>query len=136
MDNIGDLLYLVLMIGAVVFSLVRKKRERGDDAMPEPTRDGTEPFPEWRNWEDGDEVAPAKPEVVAPVPAKHDKSVESPVFTYDSPDQAQPGRSIVKQTASANWEGGAEDEDDPWGGEPFDLRKAVLYSEVLKRPVW
>lgn len=140
MDSIGDFLYLILMVGAVIVSLLRKnKKEVPPMANPKPERDIKDLFPEMRNWMEDEEDEEVKDEEPVPVVATPKSTpfvpIESPVFTFDSPENYQQGRSTVK-TAPMELESLDEDRESLFDDEPFDARKAILYSEIMKRPVW
>jgi hypothetical protein len=145
MDSIGDYLYLVLMIGAVIVSLLRKNKKEVPPPPVSTSKPEHEPkdlFSEMRNWmeQDEDEVEEeiqAKeyvPVFEAPKasPFVH---IQTPVFTYDSPENAKPGRATTTTAPMM-----VQSIDDEWesvlGDEGFDGRKAIIYSEIMKRPTW
>ena len=139
MDSIGDIIYVVLMIGAVIVSLLRKNKQTTPPPTATPKRDFKDLFPEIPNWMEDDEEevinAPSKP-VEAPHSVRPTLETPAPpVFTYDAPSVAVPGRIIVKPNpVVANPV--VMEEPHLFDDEPFDIRKAVLYSEILKRPSW
>jgi hypothetical protein len=140
MDSIGDFLYLILMVGAVIVSVIKKSRDK-QKPVPPPTHnapiDPSDFFPEIRNWLDDEEQAP-KP-VFVPVVEKKTQVKSVPgnsVFTYDSPENLQPGPAIVKSHYSDKTDGSHLPKFNVFDDEQFDLRKAVLYSEIMKRPSW
>jgi hypothetical protein len=142
MDSIGDFLYLVLMIGAVVVSLLRKNKKEVPPPVStqKPEQEPKDLFSEMRNWmeqDEDEEEIPAKQK--APVfetpkasPFVH---IQTPVFTYDSPENAKPGRATATTAPMM-----VQSIDDEWenvlGDEGFDGRKAIIYSEIMKRPTW
>jgi hypothetical protein len=140
MDNIGDFIYVLLMIGAVIFSIWRKSKQEATPPVSNPKREFKDLFPEIPNWmgDDEDEYAGKAPNIPFERPRNEDQTLETPappVFTYDAPSVAVPGRIIVKSNPVVV-DGGLENEPHMFDEEPFDVRKAVLYSEILKRPTW
>jgi hypothetical protein len=145
MDSIGDFLYLVLMIGAVIVSLLRKNKKEVPPPVstPKPEHEPKDLFSEMRNWMEQDD----EEDVEAEIPAKQHVPVfetpkaspfvhiHAPVFTFDSPENAQPGRAttttapMMLQSLDDEWES-------VFGDEGFDGRKAIIYSEIMKRPTW
>lgn len=142
MDSIGDFLYLLLMVGAVIISIIKKSKDKQVAPPPPkpPQRDFKDLFPEMGNWMDDEEeeqpVQPAPRTEVFPSAQSPTRAqpIETPVFTYDAPEIAKPGRAVAKNAVVELQEeeegGGVFDE------ERFDLRKAVVYSEIMKRPTW
>ncbi|MFT3740582.1 MAG: hypothetical protein QM786_17675 [Breznakibacter sp.] len=146
MDSIGDFLYLLLMIGAVIVSVIKKGNKEKQAAPPPkpPQRDLKDLFPEMGNWMDDEEeekapVTEQRPTKIEVVPSAKPVSwaqpvQKTPVFTYDAPEIAQPGRAVGKSSPMQLHED--EENISLFDTEPFDLRKAVIYSEIMKRPTW
>lgn len=141
MKNFGDYFYILIMVGVFIFSIIkntRKKEEQTPSSNPNRRIPDVleEVFPDIRNWMDDEEETQVVPE---PVPVIQTLETIPPTthFTYDSPENAQPTRGITRQTViSAPMELESDQESMTLWDEPIDLRKAVLYAEILKRPVW
>ena len=156
-DVIGGIVYIVIMLAIFIFSAFRKKKE-GSENMPAPEEGGREnpmdevfqPFKDVFSDEEEDEVAPEKQ------PAKTTSTGSGSEYSgrtdshgtpfvkddYVFTSRTSPGD---KRRQRINQKPGQQtslksEEDQPEmqqsGGAPdwFDLRKAVIFSEILKRP--
>ncbi len=131
MDDLGNILYILAMLAAVIFSALKKKKQaKGMEQMP-------------------DEVPPIHH------PMDEDDMVRELKELFKSPKQNQPQpkrRQVVVQPQPVNVKQAGnvtskpkfskpiieeveEVEDDfVFDKEQIDLRQAVIYSEILKRP--
>ncbi|WP_462318966.1 hypothetical protein [Marinilabilia sp.] len=151
MDDIfGEIIYIIIMLAIFIFSALKKKKGReGESAEPErevenPMDEVFSPFKEIFGDDDEEEYKPQ------PAPVKNEREgknlkdapfvKEDYVFTSNTaPGDARrqrknktPGRqTILKSEESLPNE---YEETDAGLHDWFDLRKAVIYSEVLKRP--
>jgi hypothetical protein len=140
------------MLAIFIFSALKKKKKGRENEIPEPEREMKNPMDEvFSPFKDifGDEEAKKKKEsaVTPSSPENRKESLrETPfvkqdyVFTSNTlPGDARrqrknkaPGRqSFLKIEETGSFEGEeAYSEEEEW----FDLRKAVIFSEILKRP--
>jgi len=151
MDDIfGEIIYIVVMLAIFIFSALKKKKAAGSD-MPErevenPMDEVFSPFKEIFEDEElesprRETVPPSKPKAETRETLKDAPFVkEDYVFTSNTaPGDARrqrknktPGRQTVLKS---DYDLPATDETAPQHPlEWFDLRKAVIYSEILKRP--
>ncbi len=157
MDGFGEIIYIIVMIVIFIFSALKKKKPK-EHEMPAPEdRESENPFDEvfrpFREiFEDEDTQPHESPQKNGqPEPAMTDKGSknlkdapfvkEDYVFTANtSPGDARrqrknraPGRQ--EKLKSEEQEGlNREDERGGSGNDWFNLREAVIYSEILKRP--
>ncbi|MFW5890066.1 MAG: hypothetical protein ACOCTO_01605 [Marinilabiliaceae bacterium] len=157
MDDIfGGIVYIVIMLAIFIFSAFRKKKE-GDENVPapeggreNPMDEVFQPFKDVFSDEEEDEVSPEKQ------PAKTSSSRRGPQYSgrtdshgepfvkedYVFTSETSPGD---KRRQRKNQKPGQQtslrsETDQPEklhsGGPPewFDLQKAVIFSEILKRP--
>ncbi|PWE00974.1 hypothetical protein [Marinilabilia rubra] len=153
MDGIsGEIIYIIIMLVIFIFSALKKKKGRGGE-MPEPDREVENPMDEvfspFKEIFGDDEEEEEKPQP-APVAREFKNGrkdfkdapfvKEDYVFTSNtSPGDARrqrknktPGRqTVLKSEESMPNE---SEQTDSGLHEWFDLRKAVIHSEILKRP--
>ncbi len=155
-DVIGGIVYIAIMLAIFIFSAFRKKKE-GNENVPAPEGGKENPMdevfqPVKEVFGDGDEEADE--ESGGPVTshsAKDDgekgrKSFEGAPFVKDDyvfTSETNPGderRQRINQKpgqqTSLKSEQNQPEQQRSGGGAPewFDLRKAVIFSEILKRP--
>jgi hypothetical protein len=149
----GDIIYILVMLAIFIFSALKKKKRVSEDEIPVPEREGKSPMDEvFSPFKDifDDEEEEKKKETAATTPSPENRKEnlrgspfvkEDYVFTSNtSPGDARrqrrnrtPGRQpFLKsgETESIEGEEEAYSEEEEW----FDLRKAVVFSEILKRP--
>ena len=130
MEDFGDILYVLVMLGALVFSAIRKsKQTKKRPSMPEPDRSSYDPMDEEPVIEDLRDLFRPKSPMPEPVRVKP-KEVVKPIV--NTPKEKLSNKKPAKPIEVIN-----VDESD--GGFEFDagdidLRKAVIYSEILNRP--
>lgn len=151
MDSLGDILYLLIMVGVVIFGVIKKsKTSGGGEIMPEDEVDDypSEAFPPLSKWLEEQLDPKPKPEIVtkprvAPVMQKEREPAVSHFKKPYKPAPRKPYQSLEDtpriQRKIATKESFIEEEPEYgtsflWEDEQFDLRKAVIYSEILKRP--
>jgi hypothetical protein len=135
MDS-GDIIYLLLMIGAIIVSIVKKKLD-ADKPIAQPQKKVPEtlndPFPDFKNWMDD---APEQPEpvntekILVHQPEKSEPATE-PIFTYDSLDPNDIKTLIKDKKATLLYNSETLDSQEAFH---VDLRQAVIYQAILHRP--
>jgi hypothetical protein len=138
MEGIGDILYLLAMLAFFVFSAVMKSRKKKQAPSAYPTDEYTEK----PNQEDDvlqelrDLFQPKSP---TPAPSVREIPVQ-PVrqeakTTIPSPSLKRTLKTIIP-TEKRNVTIQIEEKEDGsyWDQEEFDLQKAIVFSEILKRP--
>ncbi|MGQ1890187.1 hypothetical protein ACT29H_07065 [Thermophagus sp. OGC60D27] len=154
-DSFGEIIYIIVMLAIFIFSAFKKKKATGDNIpqseVPHPMDEVFSPFDELLETENIDppRVEPPKEEeTVPPAHATRSSVKDYPfvkkdyVFTSNtSPEDLRRQRknktSYHRQTHLKSEEDLPISEGDPTASHPFrnfDLRKAVVYSEILKRP--
>jgi hypothetical protein len=157
MDGFGEIIYIIIMVAIFIFSALRKKKPKGDD-MPAPEdRESESPFDEvfspFKEIFGDDETTSQKQDQQQPqtepvsVNRKGKKLKDAPFIKEDyvftartSPQDARrqrknqaPGRREKLKTEESKIsreEEEAQQNINNW----FNLRKAVIHSEILKRP--
>jgi hypothetical protein len=149
--NFGDIIYLVLMVAVVLFSAFRKKKTT-KQGLPEPHREVRDPmdeiFPTLKdlfNGEEGEEK-PLTEQAESHLPLvsieKTDKrKKESPFLKADYVFSARSSMDDVRRRRRIPIKKALDLDSQEQGDfcqsdviEDFDLQKAVIYSEILKRP--
>jgi len=130
MEDFGDILYVLVMLGALVFSAIRKsKQTKKRPSMPVPDRSSYDPMDEEPVIEDLRDLFRPKtpmPEAVRVKP----KEVVKPIVNTpkEKPSYKKPAQPIEVINVDESDRGFEFDAGD------IDLRKAVIYSEILNRP--
>ncbi|MDR2388267.1 MAG: hypothetical protein LBD89_00570 [Tannerellaceae bacterium] len=127
MDNLGDWLYIILLvvagIGGVLNSGKKKKREESREILREPDY---EMDPEYSNSE---EIFPPKS-----AKAKKERKIPKTTQTY-IPLFGEGERTVTTPDLSS--ESSPDNENQGISGETFhdkeELKKAIIYSEILHR---
>ncbi|MBS2211671.1 hypothetical protein KEM09_09670 [Carboxylicivirga mesophila] len=134
MDDIGNILYILAMLAALVFSAF-KKQKQAKKQMPAPD----EQAPTYHPMDEEDIMGELKelfqkPKVEKPKPA----AVKSPVKSHTTPfrtlNKDVKKAAPVPASAPIVLEVDESDEASFFDKEQIDLRQAVIYSEILKRP--
>ena len=137
--DIGDLIYLVIVIGAVIASIIKKKMDSAGSNEERPKRripdSMKEMFPDIKELFEEQEM-PVQPK---PEPVAESKTVEATVsdenkksyFTYDNSDLSKGYSIFSKENEEHNITSVIEENPVM---ENFDLRKAVIYSTIIHRP--
>jgi hypothetical protein len=149
--NLGDIIYLVLMVAVVLFSALRKKKAP-QQGVPEPHGEVRDPmdeiFPTLKDLFTGEEgvekplteQAESHPPLID-MEKRDEKKKESPFLNSDyvfsarsSMDDVRRRRRIPKKkpldlSSQVHGDFGSSE-----NIEDFDLQQAVIYSEILKRP--
>lgn len=148
MEDFGEIVWTVVIIGFIVYSMVAQQRKKGGKGAGNPAHGEAwpawEPAPETRRQaesreqqshpatfgEADDEEQSArenrrKGAIDHPTQALGGRLTEHPYGSEKSPRQGTSQDAAIKRQNPQ-----AEAEDDP--AVDFDLRKAVIYSEILK----
>ena len=152
-DGLGDILYLVAMAALFIFSSIMKARKAKKNPPPQPAPDQSDP------WADEEEETLPKFEdifrtqpvtkVPEPAPAPVAADVRSDIvmerakiteqmFAAQQPTVAaatgQPAEVAMESDFEYSEVDGTHDSESYWDYEEFDLKRAVVFSEILKRP--
>jgi hypothetical protein len=154
MENIGDYIYLILIVAAALISFLKKGNAEKQGPPTSPTRkvphEMDEAFPDfrelmreadYRDEEDDEETetyAPVAREAVkkepvkAPEPFINVPTLENMVY---KPLIESKQYESIKQTKNPDFQFDTDTSD---GNENYDfnLRQAIIYSEILKRPTY
>ncbi len=130
MEDLGDFLYIIFAIIGVVFSLLTKNK-KAKKATPPIKNEVNDPFeenqPSFENIFGTEKPPGVKPEAVKqPEKSKTEVSIEEKKKQMDSKMSRIKSK---KRTKEEEVEMESLDE-----GISFNLREAVIYSEILKRP--
>ncbi len=123
MEDLGDFLYIILAIVGVIFSILKKNKKAAADVPPVVLQDDGE-----------DMMSPVSDDnEIINIP-KFEKVKESKSQSVgERIKQMESSYQPIQKKTSAKTEKKIEVEDNTSGFE-FDIRKAVIYSEILKRP--
>ncbi len=152
-DGLGDILYLVAMAALFIFSSIMKSRKAKKNLPPQPVPEKFDP------WEDEEEdTTPTFEDIFrtqpttnipepAPVPVvaegrrdivKEREMITKQMFSTQQPAAMGPDSEKKQMFKEDSFEysevDGTHDTDSYWDHEEFDLKKAVVFSEILKRP--
>lgn len=139
MESIGDYIYIIAIIATIISSFFKKSKKKKKQTTHTPT---SQPNP-WeeiqRQWEEATQTAPA----VQPIPAqqtetKSNKTTRSKHYTqpmsYETTDDVSKLR-VKKRPSNTLY----TTEETPIEvidialDEPNEIRKAILYSEIINR---
>ena len=151
-DGLSDILYLVAMAAFFIFSSIMKSRKAKKNLPPQPAPEKFDP------WEDEEEdTTPtfedifrtqSTTKVPEPVPVvaesrsdivKEREKITRHMFSMQQPEAMGPDNQKKLKIREDTFEYSKVDDthevDSFWDYEEFDLKKAVIFSEILKRPV-
>ena len=151
-NGLGDILYILVMIAALVFSIYKKAKsaEQGGSIMPEREVDDypDEAFPSFDDWFDKkgtDRSKPVAEEVAQPMqPGK----MQHKPLEYKKPDYQiirktdalkrpeRITRITPRQVRKSLAKEDSNEQVSYWENEPLDLRDAIIYAEIIKRPTY
>lgn len=144
MDNLNDWLYIVLLAIAGISSLFssKKKKNRPTEILGQPDKDivvQQEEVPQKGFWEILEEMQQEKPQPASPRPVatstkkqKKQKAAEpTPFLTGERFTSGGPGQLSAISATEVPIEESASPEFEL--DTPIDLRKAVIYAEILNR---
>ncbi len=134
MDDIGNILYILAMVAALVFSAYKKQKQaKKPMQMPDDeVRPSHDPMDEEDVLEELRELfqkPKPKPKPVYEEPKVAQKEMPLHMQKKQMPKKDVPKPRPAKLTPIEDEEIGSE-----FDREPIDLRQAVIYSEILKRP--
>lgn len=133
MDDFGDILYVLAMLAALVFSAIRKsKQSKKQPAAPvETPADRFDPMEEDEPIiQDLRDLFKPKPPRPQPVSVTEFKTEQAKSLQQKSRPKTQ--RKSTKPLDVIETEEASESTD--FFEDGIDLRQAVIYSEILKRP--
>ncbi|TRX72274.1 hypothetical protein [Carboxylicivirga sp. M1479] len=135
MDDLGNILYIIAMLAALVISALKKqKKARAKEVMPdtnEPMQPSVEEEDILADLKDLFQQSTEKKEKVVPVQKPKPKHV--PLHMQAKPQVKTKVRNVVQKPLDLKHD---EYENDgfEFDKEQIDLREAVIYSEILNRP--
>ena len=152
-DSLGDILYILVMIGALIFSVIKKSRSAAHkgEVVPEYETEAypQEELPPFSEWLD-DEIIQKRPQEFQKEPEIQPMQAEKlqhQKLQYKRPDYQSIKKSdslkrperITRITRKPVLKLLAEEENSykdnsVWDDENFDLKRAIIYSEIIKRP--
>jgi hypothetical protein len=153
MDSIGDILYILVMVGALIFSVIKKSRDaaRNREVMPESEAEDypQEAFPPFSEWLDDEvitkptrefqyepEIEPMQAERLQHQKLQYKKPDYQSIRKSDSLKRPERITRITRKPVHKSLADEADSYNDSsvWDGESFDLKRAIIYSEIIKRP--
>jgi hypothetical protein len=133
MDDIGNILYILVMLAALIFSAYKKqKKAKRPMQMPDdhPQQEG-EPMVEEDVFEELRELfQQPKPKARPVVQEVKVEKKEVPLHMQRKEEPKKPNLPKEEPVELIS----VEDESSEFDKEQIDLRQAVIYSEILKRP--
>ena len=135
MEDFGDILYILAMLAALVFSALRKKKqvkERPNQPV-ETSRSPFDPFEEDDNvFDELKEIFRPEEREVEPAPVIKEEKPKEVLKRIEYKKEKYVPKKVSKTVELIALE---EDYDDfSFIEEEVDIRKAVIYSEILNRP--
>ena len=134
MEDLGDLLYILFAIVGVVFSILKKNNKKARKVTP--------PIDAGDEFSDSDEdeipgfgnIFGEQPKAEPPKPVTAQETVEkkTPDPSMEEKKRQLENISRIKKTKPMVVE--EEEVDEEKLEQDFNLRQAVIYSEILKRP--
>jgi hypothetical protein len=148
MDNsIGDILYIVVMVIALVFSIYKKTKGGNQDGTIIPEREVGDPFDEVfptfnSNWDE--EKTPVDIPVKHPpkqIPTEQTDRVRYQRIDFQRTKKSETSKRLERTSrtsrSSIQRKSTREPESEQqyyWDEEPLNLQNAIIYAEVIKRP--
>ncbi len=138
MEDLGDILYVIFAIIAVVYSFIKKGAQKAKEATP-PIFEQDEDDESFEADDRTIEGSPGSKEtVMQTVPSYNQEPIKARVLDNameEKKRQMEQNFSRIKRTSDIRKE---TKQEEVYSGtdfmNDFDLREAVIYSEVLKRP--
>ena len=152
-DGLGDIMYLVAMAALFIFTSIMKSRKAKENLPSQPAPERSDP------WEDEEEeplpnfedIFRTQPVTKVPEPApapvvaesrtdlvKEREEITRQMFAAQQPTVSDQRTQSADVVVGSDFEysevDGTHDTDSYWDYEEFDLKKAVVFSEILKRP--
>ena len=147
-DSIGDILYIVVMVVALIFSIYKKSRANSQDGTIVPEREVGDPFdeafPTFNRSLLEDEEPEERPLKHPPRPtqATQPEKITYQKIAYQRLEKSgsldRPERITRISPKSNHRKSIVQKVEDYqhffWDDEPLDLRNAIIYAEIIKRP--
>jgi hypothetical protein len=156
-DSFGDIFYIIVMVAALVFSVIRKTKGTKQDGVPVPQDKYTdvphESFPTSNDWFNDPKPSPVEikeekpiakptsnmqPEIMRPPKMGYNSSGYQRIKNRNNLKRPKRVSRISSRIVSKNL---AKEDDNSqmivstgFRDEPFDLKRAIIYTEILKRP--
>lgn len=151
-DSIGDIIYMVLMVAALVVSVIVKAKKAPQEGSPLPQSEDEhdEEFTAFSDWLSGGEEKTKEDTVVSSTPSpqqekmpyermrshladsyhktKRKEKFQRSERVAQAPLKSAPRRSVTEEEEDS--------EASTWFNDTQDLRRAIIYSEILKRPTF
>ncbi len=154
-DSIGDIIYMVLMVAALVVSVIVKAKKAPQEGSPVPQSEVNEDehdeeFTAFSDWLSGGEEKTKEDTVVSSTPSpqqekmpyermrshladsyhktKRKEKFQRSERVPQAPLKSAPRRSVTEEEEDS--------EASTWFNDTQDLRRAIIYSEILKRPTF
>ncbi len=151
MDNgLGDILYILVMVAALAFSIYKKAKGAGQDGSIMPEHEVEEypgeAFPSFDDWFDKGKAEPKEKSTDNAVIPMQPGKIEHRPLEYKRPDYKTIKKSdalkrperVTRITPRQIRKSLAKEEPTEqvsyWENEPLDLRNAIIYAEIIKRP--
>ncbi len=144
-DSIGDILYIIVMIIAVVLSIYKKAKGNNQGGPLLPEDEVNEPYEEVfptynpRNWsqkaEQTEQHQKQPPGKVMPAPAKSQRIDFQRTKVNMERKRIERTSRISKRTIHRKtYQEQVTEQGYYWDENPMDLKNAVIYAEIIKRP--
>jgi len=137
MEDFGDILYILVMLGALVFSVIRKAQQsKNKPTMSESDKSSPyDPMAEEEPLMEELREMFAKPKRPEPQPVVQ-KPVQVKNKTVEKTFSKKTNRTIIPKKTEPLKVIHTDDDDEGFvfDADEVDLRKAVIYSEILNRP--
>lgn len=145
-ESIGDIIYILVMVIALVYSIIAKAKKVEHEAPVVPHRDKVDDdenyYPTFNEWLTGEKEIEVVTDPTPPIPKKEPYKRRSSLDDYQHLKQDKPQKGwknpphtppnvVSKRLSTIEDE---EFEEVVLFKDPHDLRKAIIYSEILKRP--
>ena len=140
MDSPGDILYIIVMLAAVVISILKKAKGSGQGGTFSPEQEAGDPFdevfPTGKGWleEEQPQKLPPKPVLVKEEALPRARTMR---INYQKIQKRPERTTRIKSRIAQNRSRLEEPESEScsfWDREPLDLKTAVIYAEIIKRP--
>ena len=146
-SSIGDILYIVVMVIALVFSIYKKSKSGNQDGTIIPEREVSDPFDEVfptfnQNWNE-DRVPADMPVKHPPKPVQQEIAdrVRYQRIDFQRTNKSETSKRLERTSrlsrSSIQRKSTREPDSEQmyyWDEEPLDLQNAIIYTEIIKRP--
>ena len=137
-EGFSDILYLLAMVAFFIFSAVMKSRKAKKNLPPQPKVGENDPWEYEQedalpDFEDVFHTIESNTDIIKEEEKRVEKVfiAEQPARSYESIHEVRRDRE-KKSTHSNEYD--IPDAESFWDEEEFDLKRAIVFSEILKRP--